>query len=84
MLAKGHPRRYVNHQMDTYRARFSSEARREQVVIKASTQPQYQQFRLAMDVHAASIVVFHMTEGAKLQPPQTLKLAGLLAWVRAE
>jgi hypothetical protein len=67
MLAEGHPRRYVNHQMDTYRAPFNSEARGEQVVIKASTQPQYQQLKLAMDVHAASIVVVRMMDGAK--PP---------------
>jgi hypothetical protein len=65
MLAEGHPRRYVNHQMDTYRAPFNSEARGEQVVIKASTQPQYQQLKLAMDVHAANIVVFSMTDGAE-------------------
>ena len=64
MLAEGPPRRYVNHQMDTYRARFSSEARGEQVVIKASTQPQYQQLKLALDAHAASMVVVRMMEGA--------------------
>jgi hypothetical protein len=35
---------------------------------------------LALDVHAASIVVERMIDGAKPQPPQTLKPADFLAW----
>jgi hypothetical protein len=37
-----------------------------------------------MDVQAASIVVVRMMDGAKPQPPQTFKLRGFPARVRAE
>jgi hypothetical protein len=37
-----------------------------------------------MDVHATSIVVVRTMDAAKLQPPQTSKLADLPRWVRAE
>jgi transposase len=48
--------------------------------VEGSTQPQYQQVKLALDVHAASIVVVRMVDGAKPQPPQSFKPADFLAW----
>ena len=35
-----------------------------------------------MDVHAASVVVVRMVEGAKPQPPQTFKPEAFLEWVK--
>jgi|SRR5208283_4275034 len=35
----------------------------------------------AMDVHAVSMVVVRMMDGAKPQPPQTLNPAGFLGWI---
>jgi len=52
------------------------------VASEASTQPQDQPIKLAMDVHAASIVVVRMLDGAKPQPPQTFKPADFLAWAK--
>ena len=37
-----------------------------------------------MDVHAASIVVGRMIDGAKAQPPQTFKPADFLAWAKKQ
>ena len=37
-----------------------------------------------MDVHAASIVVVRMVDGAKPQPPQTFKPAAFLTWVEKQ
>ena len=37
-----------------------------------------------MDVHAASIVVGRMIDGAKAQPPQTFKPAEFLAWAKKQ
>jgi hypothetical protein len=37
-----------------------------------------------MDVHAASMVVVRMIDGAKPQPPQTFKPADFLAWVQKQ
>jgi transposase len=48
------------------------------------TQLQYQQLKLAMDVHAAAIVVVRMLDGAKPQPPQTFKPAAFLTWVKKQ
>jgi hypothetical protein len=48
------------------------------------TQPACQQIKLALDVHAATIVVVRMLDGAKLQPPQTMKPADFLAWVQKQ
>jgi len=56
----------------------------EQVASKAPTQPVCQQLKLALDVHAASIVVVRMVEGAKPQPAQTFKPAAFLAWVKKQ
>jgi hypothetical protein len=44
----------------------------------------YQQFMLAMAVHAASLAAVRMVNGAMPQPPQTFKLAGFSVWVRVE
>jgi hypothetical protein len=46
--------------------------------------PQYQQIKLVLDVHAASIVVVRMVGGAKPQPPQSFKLAVFLEWARKQ
>ena len=45
-----------------------SQACGEQVASKAQSQPQYAQLKLALGVHAASIVVVRMLDGAKPQP----------------
>jgi hypothetical protein len=58
-----------------------------QVVSKTTEKVQphsYQQFKLAMVVHAASLAAVRMANGAKPQPPQTFKLAGFPVWVRVE
>jgi len=55
-----------------------------QVASEASTRPQYQQIKLALDVHAASIVVVRMVEGAKPQPPQSFRSADFFAWARKQ
>jgi len=47
-------------------------------------QPQHQQIKLALDVHAASIVVARMIDGAKPQPPQTFQPADFLAWAKKQ
>jgi hypothetical protein len=57
----------------------NAQATGEQVASEASTQPPYHQLKLAMDVHADSIVVVRMAEGAKPQAPQTFKPADSLA-----
>ena len=44
----------------------------------SKSQPQFQQIKLALDVHAASIVVVRMVDGAKPQPPQSFKPADFL------
>jgi len=61
---------------------FNAQACGAQVASEAFTQPPYQQIKLALDVHAASIVVGRMIDGAKAQPPQTFKPADFLAWVK--
>jgi hypothetical protein len=84
MLADAHRSCYVHQRMNTYRDRSNSQACAEQVASKASTQPQYQQLKLAMDVHAARIVVVRMMDGAKQPPPQTFKPADFLAGVQKQ
>jgi len=53
---------------------------------QAASQPAtpYQQIKLALDVHAATIVVVRMLGSAKPQPPQTMKPADFLAWVQKQ
>lgn len=66
----------------------NSQACGEQVASEAKTQdcsqPQYQQIKLALDVHAASVVVVRMMDGAKPQPPQSFKPADFLAWAKKQ
>ena len=57
--------------MNKYKLSSNSQACGEQGASKAQNQPQYAQLKLALDVHAASIVVVRMLDGAKPQPPQT-------------
>jgi transposase len=52
--------------------------------VASKSQPQYQQIKLALDVHAASIVVARMVDGAKPQPPQTFKPAEFLKWAQKQ
>jgi hypothetical protein len=68
------------------KSRSNSQACGEQVASEVSTpaQPQYQQIKLALDVHAASIVVGRMIDGAKPQPPQTFKPADFLVWAKKQ
>ncbi len=94
MLADAQHQCYVHQQMNTYRPSSTAQACAAQVAIEVnsvnavnpsdSAQPQYQQIKLAMDVHAASIVVVRMVEGAKPQPPQTFKPADFLKWAAKE
>ncbi len=42
---------------------------------QAASSPAHQQIKLALDVHAATIVVVRMLDGTKPQPPQTRKPA---------
>jgi len=58
--------------MNTHKRSANSQACGEQVASEASTppQPQYQQIKLALDVHAASIVVGRMMDGAKPHLPE--------------
>lgn len=62
----------------------NSQACGEQVASKAPGQPVYEQIKLAMDVHAASIVVVRMIDGAQPQPPQTFKPADFVVWVKKQ
>lgn len=55
-----------------------------QILTKPGPGPQYQQLKLALDVHAASLVVSRMVDGAKPQPLQTLKPADFLAWAKQQ
>jgi transposase len=84
MLADAQPSCYVHQRMNTYRNRSNAQACGAQVASEASTQPQYQLIKLALDVHAASIVVVRMVEGAKPQPPQGFKPADFLAWAKKQ
>ena len=78
MLADAQRSCYVHQQMNTYKASSKAQPCGAQVAGEVSTQPQYLQIKLAMDVHAASIVVGRMIDGAKPQPPQTFKPADFL------
>ena len=84
MLADAQPSCYVHQRMNTYRSRSNAQACGAQVASEASTPPQCQQIKLALDVHAASIVVSRMLEGARPQPPQTFKPADFLAWAQKQ
>ena len=52
--------------------------------VEGSTEPRYQQIKLALDVHAGSIVVVRMLDGAKPQPPQTFKPAAFVEWAKKQ
>ncbi len=85
MLADAQHPCCVHQQMNTGKPTSTAQACAAQVASEvnkvnpsASAQPQYQQIKLAMDVHAAGIVVVRMVEGAKPQPPQTFKPADFL------
>ena len=84
MLADAQQSGYVHQQMSTYKPSSKAQACGAQVASEASTQPQYQQIKLAMDVHAASIVVGRMIDGAKPQPPQTFKPVDFLEWAKKQ
>jgi hypothetical protein len=75
---------YVHQQMNTSKPSSNAQACAAQVASEASPQPPYQQIKLALDVHAASIVVVRMMDGAKPQPPQTFKPADFLAWAKQQ
>ena len=84
MLADAQQNRYVHQQMNHSQTRNSAQACGAQVASETPTQPQYQQIKLALDVHAASIVVGRMIDGAKAQPPQTFKPGKFLAWAKKQ
>ena len=68
--------------MNNQQQQNTSHACGEQVASKPATP--HQQIKLALDVHAATIVVARMVDGAKPQPPQTMKPAAFLAWVQQQ
>jgi len=86
MLADAQRSCYVQQQMNNSQTTNNAQACGAQVAgnISTHTQAQHQQIKLAMDVHAASIAVVRMTDGAKPQPPQTFKPADFLAWVQKQ
>ena len=77
MLTHAQSSCYVHKQLNNSKTASNAQACGEQVASKASTQPHYQPRTLsgAMDVHAASILVVLMLEGAKHQRPHTFKPA---------
>ncbi len=84
MLADAQRSCYVHQHKRIHKSGSNSHACGKQVASKATTGPQYQQIKLALDVHAASIVVVRMIDGAKSQPPQTSKPADFLAWAKKQ
>ena len=70
--------------MRNHKTSSNAQACGAQVASGVSAQPQHQQIKLALDVHAASIVVVRMVDGAKPQPPQVFKPADFLVWVRKQ
>ena len=84
MLADAQESCYVHEHMRIHKSSSNAQACGAQVASETSTQRQYQQIKLAMDVHAASIVVGRMIDGAKPQPPQTFKPADFLAWAKKQ
>jgi hypothetical protein len=86
MIAGGRATQVIRHQrMNTYRDRSNAQVCGAQVASETSVQPgQCQQIKLAVVVHAASIVVVRMMDGAKPQPPQTFKPADFLAWAKKQ
>lgn len=84
MLADAQLSCYVHQHMNTHKRRSNAQACGAPVASKATTGPQYQQIKLALDVHAASIVVGRIIDGAKPQPPQTFKPADFLAWAKKQ
>ena len=89
MLADAQQSCYVHQQMDAYKSGCIAQACGAQVASETSSAevsppPQYQQIKLALDVHAASIVAVRMVDGAKPQPPQSFKPADFLEWARKQ
>jgi transposase len=81
MLADAQRVCYVHQHMHN-KVSSNSQACGEQVASKA--QAQFQQIKLALDVHAATIVVGRMIDGAKPQPPQSFKPADFLVWAKKQ
>jgi len=86
MLADAQRSCYVHQHMNTHKRSSNAQACGAQVASEASTpaQPQYQQIKLALDVHAASIVVGRMIDGAKPQPQQKFKPGDFLVWAKKQ
>ena len=88
MLADAQLSCYVHQYMKTHKRSSNAQACGAQVASKVITQgsspPRCQQIKLALDVHAASIVVSRMVDGAKPQPPQSFKPAAFLEWAKKQ
>jgi transposase len=82
-LAEEQQSRYL-HQYMSYEQTSTAQACGAQVASHTSTKPCHHQIKLAMDVHAASIVVVRMIDGAKPQPPQRFPPKAFLEWVRKQ
>lgn len=72
--------------MNKTNAKKTNPNRNAKQAAKATGKPTlpYAQIKLALDVHAASIVVVRMVEGAKPQPPQTFSPAAFLTWAKTQ
>jgi transposase len=68
----------------SYKQSSTAQACGAQVASNTSAKPCARQIKLAMDVHAASIVVVRMIDGAKAQPPQRFTPKAFLEWVKKQ
>ena len=84
MLADARQSCYVHQQMNKHKRSSTAQACGAQVASETPAQPPHQQIKLALDVHAASVVVARMIDGAKPQPPQTFAPPDFLAWAQKQ
>ncbi len=84
MLADARQSCYVHQQMNKHKRSSTAQACGAQVASETPARPPHQQIKLALDVHAASVVVARMIDGAKPQPPQTFAPPDFLAWAQKQ
>ena len=70
--------------MNPYKPTSKAQACGAQIASEVLTQPENQQNKLALAVHAGSIVVVRTIAGAKPQPAQTFKPADFLTWTKKQ
>jgi hypothetical protein len=76
LLAVAQQNRYVRQKMSLSSTTDNAQPCGAQVASKVSMQPHRRQIKLALDVHAANILVGRMIDGAKPPTPRTFKPAG--------